>query len=179
MNPHPGYTYGPPCPDMIWNFIPPAQMAWLSWYGHSPLEFPLLHGKFLSFFECQGSQFMQPTHCVDALVSVNGVIFYVPRCFTCMYIYIKVLDSLELSCGCWEMNPSPLEEDPVLLTSAWAISPVGYSCWWQRPLSPHFSVGAILQGPSWKGVQRIVRGTYISKRVPSAKQNKRSVVRTC
>ena len=28
-----------------------------------------------------------------------------------------VTDSCELSCGCWELNPGPLEEQPVLLTS--------------------------------------------------------------
>jgi hypothetical protein len=30
---------------------------------------------------------------------------------------IGVTDSCELSCGCWELNSSPLEEQPVLLTA--------------------------------------------------------------
>ena len=29
---------------------------------------------------------------------------------------IGVTDSCELSCGCWELNLGPLEEQPVLLT---------------------------------------------------------------
>jgi len=28
-----------------------------------------------------------------------------------------VTDSCELPCECWELNPSPLEEQPVLLTT--------------------------------------------------------------
>lgn len=32
-----------------------------------------------------------------------------------------VTDSYELPCGCWELNPGPLEERPVL--NCWAISP--------------------------------------------------------
>jgi hypothetical protein len=27
-----------------------------------------------------------------------------------------VIDSCELPCGCWEVNPGPLEEQPMLLT---------------------------------------------------------------
>jgi hypothetical protein len=159
-------------------FLRPRWLGWAGMGTHlwSSLSFM---ASFCLSLSAKGHSSYSPLIVWTRLWVLMASFFYVPRCFTCMYIYIKVLDSLELSCGCWEMNPSPLEEDPVLLTIAWAISPVGYSCWWQRPLSPHFSVGAILQGPSWKEVQRIVRGTYISKRVPSAKQNKRSVVRTC
>ena len=29
----------------------------------------------------------------------------------------RVTDRCELSCGCWELNPGPLEEQPVLLTT--------------------------------------------------------------
>lgn len=45
--------------------------------------------------------------------------------FACKYIWVRVLDSLELEldscelpCGCWELNPGPLEEQLVLLTTA-------------------------------------------------------------
>jgi hypothetical protein len=34
----------------------------------------------------------------------------------------EVTDSCELTCGYWELNPGPLEEQPVLLTAD--ISPV-------------------------------------------------------
>jgi hypothetical protein len=29
----------------------------------------------------------------------------------------EVIDSCELPCGCWELNPGPSEEQPVLLTA--------------------------------------------------------------
>ena len=29
----------------------------------------------------------------------------------------RVLDSLNLSCGYWELNPGPMEREPVLLTT--------------------------------------------------------------
>ena len=44
--------------------------------------------------------------------------------FACMYIWVRgvgfpgtgVIDSCELPCGSWELNPGPLEEQSVLLT---------------------------------------------------------------
>jgi hypothetical protein len=38
----------------------------------------------------------------------------------CLYEGVRspgtgIVDSCELSCGCWELNPGPLEEQPVLL----------------------------------------------------------------
>lgn len=36
-----------------------------------------------------------------------------------------VTDKCELPCGCWEMNPGPLEELPVLLTTEPCLEPVG------------------------------------------------------
>ena len=42
-------------------------------------------------------------------------------CFAYLYVCVRVSDPLELqsyelSCGCWELNPDPLKEQPVLLT---------------------------------------------------------------
>jgi hypothetical protein len=48
-------------------------------------------------------------------------------CFFHMYVYVSMLNpveldvnssSCELLCGCWELNPGPLKEQPVLLTTA-------------------------------------------------------------
>ena len=36
---------------------------------------------------------------------------------------IGVTDSCELPCGFWELNPSPLEEQPVLLTAEPSLQP--------------------------------------------------------
>ena len=36
-----------------------------------------------------------------------------------------VIDSCELSYGCWELNPGPLEEQPVFLTSEPSLQPPG------------------------------------------------------
>ena len=47
-------------------------------------------------------------------------------CFACMYVCVKegvespgvkVIDSCELPCGCWELNQDLLEEQPVILTA--------------------------------------------------------------
>ncbi|ERE74288.1 E3 ubiquitin-protein ligase [Cricetulus griseus] len=35
-----------------------------------------------------------------------------------------VTDSCELPCGCWELNPGPLEEEPGLLTTEPYLQPV-------------------------------------------------------
>ena len=57
------------------------------------------------------------------LTSVFIYLFYVHWCFACMYVCVKVsdlgvIDSCELPCRCQELNLSPLEEQPVLLTLA-------------------------------------------------------------
>ena len=46
-------------------------------------------------------------------------LFYVYWCFAYMYICVQVVDPgvTELPCGSWELNPSPLQEQSVLLTT--------------------------------------------------------------
>lgn len=46
-----------------------------------------------------------------------------------MYVWVRVhdpgvTDSYELPWGCWELNPGPLEEQPVLLTVSHLSSPL-------------------------------------------------------
>ena len=67
-------------------------------------------------------------------------LFYVYGYFTCMYIYTTYMQCLvrdpkedvgspgtgvgcRISCGCWELNPAPLEEQPVLLTTKVSFQP--------------------------------------------------------
>jgi hypothetical protein len=45
-----------------------------------------------------------------------------------MFVCVKVSDigvtnSCKLPCGCWELNPGPLEEQPVLLTTEPSLQP--------------------------------------------------------
>jgi hypothetical protein len=40
----------------------------------------------------------------------------VPVCEDVRYPRTEVTDRCKLPCGCWEPNPGPLEEQPVLLT---------------------------------------------------------------
>jgi hypothetical protein len=35
-----------------------------------------------------------------------------------------ITDSCDLLCGCWELNPGPLEEQPVLLTAEPSLQPL-------------------------------------------------------
>ena len=35
----------------------------------------------------------------------------------------EVKDACELPCRCWELNPGPLEEQPVLLTAELSLQP--------------------------------------------------------
>jgi hypothetical protein len=54
-------------------------------------------------------------------------VLYVYECFVCLYICTleegirshgaTVIDGCELPCGCWELNPGPLQEQAVLLTA--------------------------------------------------------------
>jgi hypothetical protein len=36
---------------------------------------------------------------------------------------IGIIDNCELPCGCWELNLSPLEEQPMLLTTKQFLKP--------------------------------------------------------
>jgi hypothetical protein len=36
----------------------------------------------------------------------------------------RVTDCCEPSCGCWELNPGPLEEQPVILTPETSLQPI-------------------------------------------------------
>ena len=51
-------------------------------------------------------------------------LFYVHWCFVWMCVYVRChipwnwsSRQTKLSCGCWDLNPGPLEEQPVLLTT--------------------------------------------------------------
>ena len=54
----------------------------------------------------------------DLVFVLNSLfLFYVPWCFPCIYVYVRMLDPLELDlvscelpCGCLELNLGPLEE---------------------------------------------------------------------
>ena len=58
-------------------------------------------------------------------------LFYVHWCFACIYVYGRVSGPLELElqtvvschCGSWELNLSPLEEQPVLLVTEKSLQP--------------------------------------------------------
>ena len=58
-------------------------------------------------------------------------LFYVHPHFACTYICVRVSDPhrtevagrYELSCGCWELNPGILEEQPVVLTTELSLHP--------------------------------------------------------
>ena len=50
-------------------------------------------------------------------------------CFACMYVFVRVSDLLGLevqravTCGCWELNPCPLEKQSVFLTAEQSLQP--------------------------------------------------------
>jgi hypothetical protein len=46
-------------------------------------------------------------------------------CFACDLVrsYLRIPDSCKLPCGCWELNPSPLEEYSVLLMAESSLQP--------------------------------------------------------
>jgi hypothetical protein len=54
-------------------------------------------------------------------------LFYVHWCFACMRVLdsleLNLTDSCELPCGCWELNPDPLEEQAVLTTTESSLQP--------------------------------------------------------
>ena len=39
-------------------------------------------------------------------------------------VSISIIDGCELPCGCWDLNPGLLEEQPVLLTSEPTLQPL-------------------------------------------------------
>jgi hypothetical protein len=41
----------------------------------------------------------------------------------CVHVYLGVIDSCELLCGCWDLNPDPLEEQSVPLTTEPSFQP--------------------------------------------------------
>jgi hypothetical protein len=62
--------------------------------------------------------------------------FNVHWCFVCIYVCLCedarspgtiIFVCCELPCGCWELNPGPLKEQPVLLTVEPSISPASRS----------------------------------------------------
>ena len=44
--------------------------------------------------------------------------------FVCVFCLYRVTDGCELSHGCWKLNPGPLQEKPVLLTTEPSLQPV-------------------------------------------------------
>lgn len=66
--------------------------------------------------------------CFSVLLMIYLFLFRMHCCFVCMYVsWVRVLgvvffgpgvaDSCGLPCGCWEMNPGLVEEQPVHLTT--------------------------------------------------------------
>ena len=53
------------------------------------------------------------------------------------FLETVVMDSCELSCGCWELNLGPLEEQPGLLTSEPSLQPFLFAF----SLEAYYSVG--------------------------------------
>ena len=55
---------------------------------------------------------------------------HVCLCAMCVLVLVEasslrteVTDGCDPPCGCWELNPDPLEEQPVLLTAELFLSP--------------------------------------------------------
>ena len=48
----------------------------------------------------------------------------------------RVRDDCELSCGCWELNSGPLEEQPVLLTAEPSLQTLGFLKAFVAPVPP-------------------------------------------
>jgi hypothetical protein len=122
-----------------------------------------------------------PSTCLPVISLETSVVFffYVYEYFVCMYICATYLcnsirgqkrasdcpgagvtSSYELTWGCWELNPGPLQEQQVLLTTAsvfdnrnpnifWLQSPSGKGKEWTEPqesprsatMASHFSHG--------------------------------------
>ena len=72
---------------------------------------------------------------IDFILVYVCVSFYAPFVRVCRYPQrpeegvgshvIGITNSYELACKCWELNPGPLEEHPVLLTTEPSLQPEG------------------------------------------------------
>jgi hypothetical protein len=40
------------------------------------------------------------------------------------FLELELIDNCMLPCGCWELNPSPLEEQPVLISTEPSLQPL-------------------------------------------------------
>jgi hypothetical protein len=67
---------------------------------------------------------------LKSAVNVYKGLFYVDWSFACEHICmgprfpgIRVTDSCELPCGCWELNLCPLKEQPVLSIAEPTLQP--------------------------------------------------------
>lgn len=43
-----------------------------------------------------------------------------------VFLTAGVIDGSRLPCGCWELNPSPLKDQPMLLTAGLYLSSLSY-----------------------------------------------------
>ena len=68
---------------------------------------------------------------VKTIHSLFCFVFNMHWCFAYMCVCVRVsdlevTDSCELSCGFWDLNLGPLEEQPVLLTTEPSLQPRQY-----------------------------------------------------
>lgn len=49
-----------------------------------------------------------------------------------------VTDGWELPCGCWDMNPDPLQEQPVLVTAETSLRPLQLAIYFKVNYLPRF-----------------------------------------
>lgn len=69
------------------------------------------------------------------LLYVWGLCWHVCLCITCMpdvwrleeCVQSLKLDSWEPTCGCWKLNPSPLQDQPEFLTTEQSLQPHPYT----------------------------------------------------
>ena len=68
-----------------------------------------------------------------AIIFFRSLFIYICALTFCLHVYLsegvrilgaRVTDSGELTCGCWKLNPGPLEEQPVLLTTEPSLQPL-------------------------------------------------------
>lgn len=70
------------------------------------VAFPNLKKYLFLVYECFGCTYIcVPTVCVPGAHGGQKEVFY--------HLELELTDSFELSCGCWELDSSPLEEHPV------------------------------------------------------------------
>ena len=128
-------------------------MSLLSWYLKWPL--PNLSSQWLR--QTQASQVI-PRH-VFCLFSLC----YVHLCFACTAVWRYQIpqnpggtNSFELTCGYWELNPGPLEEQPVLLTSEQSLQPPSLGLYFHvLALLPMLHPPSTVKDPSkWTGCTR-------------------------